>query len=337
MESVICMVSQPGQIFIGRQPEMAVLTSALDGALLGQGCTVMLAGEPGIGKTRTVQELASYAKERSAQVHLGWCDESQGAPPYWPWVRIIRSSGQQCDAGQLQSEMGNGATNIADVVPEIKIKISGLKPSPTLEPEAARFRLFESITSFLKNASRSQPLMLVLDDIHWADTPSLLLFQYLARELAREGLQEARRSVLGLMPHALERATLDTALQEEVARFEAEGRSKIAFTQSGKRRELPPDVQTVLLRICQESLTNIRRHAEASQVDVTLDYQEHEVLLCVQDNGAGFDPPSVEKEKRGVSFGLTGMRQRAEQINGQLIVESAQNQGTLVRLSIPTP
>ena len=54
--------------FIGRQPEMAVLTSALDGALLGQGCTVMLAGEPGIGKTRTVQELASYAKERSAQV-----------------------------------------------------------------------------------------------------------------------------------------------------------------------------------------------------------------------------------------------------------------------------
>ena len=126
------MLSQHGQIFIGRQPEMAVLTSALDGALLGQGCTVMLAGEPGIGKTRMVQELASYAVEQSTQVHLGWCFESQGTPPYWPWVQIIRSYVQQCDAEQLRSEMGPGATNIADVVPEVKIKIEGLEPSPAL-------------------------------------------------------------------------------------------------------------------------------------------------------------------------------------------------------------
>ena len=158
-----------------------------------------------------------------------------------------------------------------------------------------------------------------------------------ARALAREGLQEARRSVWGLMPHALEQSTLEAALQEEVRRFDAEGRSKVTFAQSGKPRELPPDVQTVLLRICQESLTNIRRHADASQVDVTLNYDEHEVLLSVQDNGSGFDPPTVEKEKRGLSFGLTGMRQRAEQINGQLIVDSTKNQGTLVRLTIPTP
>ena len=125
--------------------------------------------------------------------------------------------------------------------------------------------------------------------------------------------------------------------KEEVKRFDAEGRSKIAFTQSGKRRELPPEVQTVLLRICQESLTNIRRHAEASQVDVNLEYREHEVLLSVQDNGAGFDLATVENEKYGVSFGLVGMRQRAEQIKGQLIVDSAENQGTSVHLTIPTP
>ena len=131
-------------------------------------------------------------------------------------------------------------------------------------------------------------------------------------------------------------------MQEEVRRFDAEGRSKIAFTQSGKRRELPPDVQTVLLRICQESLTNIRRHSEASQVDVILDYHDHEVLLSVQDDGAGFDLATVAEEKNGVSFGLTGMRQRAEQIKGQLIIDSTKNQGTLegwclVRLTVPTP
>ena len=126
-------------------------------------------------------------------------------------------------------------------------------------------------------------------------------------------------------------------MEEEVQKFDAEGRSKIAFTKSGKRRELTPAVQTVLLRICQESLTNIRRHAEASQVEVILDYRDHEVMLSVQDNGAGFDLATVEAEKSGVSFGLIGMRQRAQQINGQSTIDSTKNQGTLVRLTIPTP
>lgn len=156
-----------------------------------------------------------------------------------------------------------------------------------------------------------------------------------ARALAREGLQEARRSVWGLMPQALERSTLDTALREEVRRFGDEGRAKISFTDSGKRRELPPDVQTVLLRVCQESLTNIRRHAEASEVTVALNYSAHEVRLSVQDNGVGFDPPTVQIDKQGTSFGMIGMRQRAEQIKGQISIDSAKNQGTAVRLTIP--
>ena len=156
-----------------------------------------------------------------------------------------------------------------------------------------------------------------------------------ARALAREGLQEARRSVWGLMPQALAQSTLDTALREEVRRFDAEGQAEISFTDSGNRRELPPDVQTVLLRICQESLTNIRRHAEASEVTVNLNYGANEVVLRVQDNGVGFDLPAVQIDKKGTSFGLIGMRQRAEQIKGQLIVDSAKNQGTAVRLTIP--
>ncbi|MBC8281185.1 MAG: PAS domain S-box protein [Chloroflexi bacterium] len=157
-----------------------------------------------------------------------------------------------------------------------------------------------------------------------------------ARALARQGLQEARRSVWGLVPQALEQSTLDTALKDEVQRFDAEGRAKIIFTQSGTLRDLSPDVQTVVLRICQESLTNIRRHAGAGQVDINLDYHEQDVVLSIKDDGAGFEPEIVADEKKGVSFGLTGMRQRAEQINGQLIIDSEKGQGTLVRLTIPT-
>ena len=175
--------SAENTVFVGRQQEMSELRAALEDALSGQGRLVMLAGEPGIGKTRTAQELAAYAETRGALTLWGWCYEGEGPPPYWPWVQPIRSYIRQHDPGRLRSEMGSGAADIAEVIPEVRQKLPGLKTSPVLEPEQARFRFFDSITTFLKNASQAQPLMLVLDDLHWADEPSLLLLRFLARQL----------------------------------------------------------------------------------------------------------------------------------------------------------
>jgi len=127
---------------------MAELTAALDDAISGQGRIVMLAGEPGIGKTRTAQELAKLAEQRGAQVLWGWCYENEGAPPYWPWVQSIRAYVQHSDAEQLIAEIGPGAADIAEIVPEIRQKLPGLEPSPALEPVQARFRLFDSIATF---------------------------------------------------------------------------------------------------------------------------------------------------------------------------------------------
>ena len=79
--------------------------------------------------------------------------------------------------------MGAGAADIAGIIPEVREKLPDLEPPPALEPDQARFRLFDSITGFLKNAAQSQPLVLVLDDLHWADKPALLLLQFLAREI----------------------------------------------------------------------------------------------------------------------------------------------------------
>lgn len=182
-------------VFVGRRGEMAQLEATLAEALSGQGRIVMLAGEPGIGKTRTAQELTALAEAGGAMVLWGRCYEEEGAPPYWPWVQLIRDYVRRCDYGQLSSEMGFGATNIADLVPEVHDKIPNLKPALDLEPEAARFRLFDSITTFLKNAAQSRPIVLVLDDLHWADKPSLLLLQFLARELAP--VQSGRLLVVG--------------------------------------------------------------------------------------------------------------------------------------------
>ncbi len=179
-------------VFVGRGREVEELRRGLDDALSGRGRLLLLVGEPGIGKTRTASELCTYARLRGAQVLIGRCYEGEGAPSYWPWVQAIRAYVAECDSDALRSEMGPGAADIAQMVSEVHAKLPGLTAPPAIEPDQARFRLFDSITTFLKNASRRQPLVLLLDDLHWADTASLLMLQFLVRDLTG-----ARLVVLG--------------------------------------------------------------------------------------------------------------------------------------------
>jgi tetratricopeptide (TPR) repeat protein len=226
--------SLAGGVFVGRQREMGELKVALEEALSGRGRLVLLVGEPGIGKTRTAQELCTYAGLRQCQVLWGRCYEGQGAPPYWPWVQAIRSYVREHEDTELRSQMGSGAADIAEVVSDVRERLPDLKPPPALEPEAARFRLFDSISAFLKSASRQQPLVLVLDDLHWADKPSLLLLQFVARELGngRVLLLGAYRDVELSRQHPLaetlgeltrerlfQRVLLRGLSQEDVGRF----------------------------------------------------------------------------------------------------------------------
>ena len=143
----------------------------------------MLVGEPGIGKTRISEELAARAEQLGAQVLWGRCYEQPGMPGYWPWVQVIQSYIQGKTPDQLHAGLGSWTAEIAEIIPKVRGKFSTLEPSSTLEPEQARFRLFDSITSFLKNASQRQPLVLVLDNLHWMDKASLLLLEFLGRSL----------------------------------------------------------------------------------------------------------------------------------------------------------
>jgi class 3 adenylate cyclase/tetratricopeptide (TPR) repeat protein len=170
-------------VFVGREGEIAELRAAVDESLGGYGRLVLLVGEPGIGKTFTAEETATYARLRGAQVLWGRCYEGEGAPAYWPWVQIVRAYAHEREPGPLAAELGPGAADIAQIVSEVADRIPGLPAPPVRDPEQARFRLFDSITTFLRNASATRPLLLVVDDLHWADKPSLLLLQFLAREL----------------------------------------------------------------------------------------------------------------------------------------------------------
>ncbi len=158
-----------------------------------------------------------------------------------------------------------------------------------------------------------------------------------AKNLARESLQEARRSVWNLLPQALEERSLEAALQEEVLRFAAVGRENASFGISGNKRELSADVQTTLLRLCQESLTNVRRHANGKEVHVVLTFHPDAAGLIVQDDGIGFDLEAVKGDKEHSSHGLAGMEQRAHLLGGGAFsVKPGKGKGTIVEARIPT-
>jgi tetratricopeptide (TPR) repeat protein len=176
--------SLAGGVFVGRQAEMDQIKAALEDVLGGRGRLVTLVGEPGIGKTRTSEELATYAGLRGAQVLWGRCYEGGGAPPYWPWVQAIRSYVREIDPDELRRQMGSSASVVSESVADVKDRLPEIQaPAPMDNPESARFRLFDSITSFLKSASQSQPIVIVLDDLHWSDQPTLTFLEFIAREL----------------------------------------------------------------------------------------------------------------------------------------------------------
>ncbi len=177
--------SMAGGVFVGRQREMDQLKAVFEEVLSGKGRLLTLVGEPGIGKTRTAQELATYAGMRGAQVLWGRSYESGGAPPYWPWLQAIRSHVAATEPRSLRNQMGSTASVIAEVVSDVKEKLPDIPQAVMIEdPESARFRLFDSIATFLKNTASSTPLVLMLEDLHWADKPSLVLLEFVARELA---------------------------------------------------------------------------------------------------------------------------------------------------------
>jgi signal transduction histidine kinase len=151
-----------------------------------------------------------------------------------------------------------------------------------------------------------------------------------ARSLAQAGLGEARLSVRALRPDALQQADLAHALQSLVRSVESSGTLNARFATVGEKLPLPGDVEGELLRIAQEGVTNVLKHARARQVEVRLTFGAETVSLTIADDGVGFNSTAHHE-----GFGLLGMRERAERIGARLLVGSRSGQGTRVETVWP--
>jgi predicted ATPase len=164
---------------VNRKNELSKLETALHEAAEGKSSIVAIYGEAGVGKTRLMRELATYAQSNRATVLAG--RGSEDSIPYAPWVEVTREYIAQAPAEVLRRMLGTHASDFARLVPDITAKVGTVPPSKPLGEQQDRIRLFESITHFFISVSKESPLLILLDDLQWADQASLDLLEYFVR------------------------------------------------------------------------------------------------------------------------------------------------------------
>jgi len=158
--------------FVGRTHSLARLQDVHQRAAAGHGAVALIVGEPGIGKTRLSEELTHHIRELGGEVLVGGCYEGDGAPAHWPWVQILREAVAATGDTELRQQLGVGAPDLAEIVPEIRQRFDDLATPTGPSGEQARFRLFDAVSRFAVARSAERPLTLILDDLHWADASS---------------------------------------------------------------------------------------------------------------------------------------------------------------------
>ncbi len=170
-------------LFVGRELELARVGAALEGAQAGRGHLILLAGEPGIGKTTLADRAAALAAQRGFTVLWGRCWESGGAPAYWPWLDVITELARLLDDAALARAVGDGAPLLAEVVPELRARLPGATGGPGPNADEGRFRLWRAVSALVQEAARARPVFIALEDLHAADPSSLSLLHFVARQL----------------------------------------------------------------------------------------------------------------------------------------------------------
>jgi class 3 adenylate cyclase/tetratricopeptide (TPR) repeat protein len=174
------LAGAPRTRFIGRDDERQTLRDEWKRAVAGERRLVLVAGEPGIGKTRIASELAAEAHADGGVVLYGRCDP-EGQIPYQPFLEALRSYIAQCPEGDLREQIGEDSGELVRLMPELTERLGALSSSTAGDPEVERYRLFRSVARLFGEAARIAPVLLVCDDLHWADAPTLQMLKHVMR------------------------------------------------------------------------------------------------------------------------------------------------------------
>jgi DNA-binding winged helix-turn-helix (wHTH) protein len=167
--------------FVGREAECARIAELLKETRAGKGRIVLVAGEPGVGKTRLARESASRIER--ARVLLSLADEGAAGAPFGSLAPPLRELALGCSPLELRRRAGAGLVDLAELLPEIRSCAGPLDRRPMVRTDEARFRIFDAVSLFLARCADAEPIVLVLDDLHVADPDSLQLLRFLSRRI----------------------------------------------------------------------------------------------------------------------------------------------------------
>src|SRR5438874_202999 len=205
------LTAQQQSPLTGRHKELHQLWNLLEASMTGRTHVVFVSGEPGIGKSRLLQEMAIRAEEVGAIVLRGGASEAEGMPPYLPFLEALGGYIRATPPEQLRAQAGSMAPILTTILPELAVVLGNLPVSYPLPADQARLRLYEAVGMFLASLTSAAPLVLLLDDLQWADPASLDLLRHVVRQqsTARLLILGAYRAGELASNLALERTLLD--------------------------------------------------------------------------------------------------------------------------------
>ena len=172
--------------FVGRESELRTIRAAIDRALTGHGSVVMLAGDPGVGKSRLAMEMAEYASRIGFRCSVGHCYERDEPVPYLPFAEIIESSlAQAASLDDYRRRMGKNAAELAQIAPSLRRVFPDIPQPLDLPPAQKRRHLFQSVSDTMGRAAQTRSHLYIVEDLHWADESTLALLIHLANRVAQ--------------------------------------------------------------------------------------------------------------------------------------------------------
>lgn len=169
--------------FVGREKELAIINSRINQLERAEGNFMLLSGEAGVGKTRLTQVAADLAKQKGYLVLTGHCLDMDGAAPYQPLIDQIEQALRIGPPEALRQTLGENAPEMSKLMPELRQKFDDIPEPVTLPPEQERRYLLHGVGEFLHRAAEGQPMVLIFEDLHWADSSTCILLRYLADRL----------------------------------------------------------------------------------------------------------------------------------------------------------